>query len=668
MNGPLSRALAAGAAVTAIGLGPETRAQATKYQKPPRYQPTAEERRAIEEAIRSIESVPLKPLPRPEVRAEVEVYRKAGVWALREDEFYDKKDVAMTLAVLKRGLERANLMADGMRPWIEARGSFVLGYYSKVDGSAQPCAVVVPADLDLKDNDARHRLDVVLHGRGETLNEARFISQHDGKPAPADAAGKITLHVFGRTNNAYRWAGETDVFEAIEAVKRNYKIDDRRIVLRGFSMGGAGAWHLGLHYPAKWAAVEAGAGFSETRNYAKLGDLSETQAKLLRVYDAVDYAANARNVPMAGYGGEDDPQKQAAINIEDALKALGHTMKTEGLATRGEGIDFLRVVGAKMGHKVDPASAKLLKQFNDEHAAKGLDYTPKRLRFVTYTLKYNEGAWITIEQIGEHYRRATVEAEIINDQVIVGTVENVVVLGVERHAGETIRFGEQQFPLELAVKGLLPYVYFQREENAWRPLDYDESRALQENTERGKRHNLQGPIDDAFSGSFLCVRGTGTPWGPKVGKWADARLDAFAADWRRFFRGELRIKNDTEVTDDDIENHNLILFGDPGSNRVLARVLKGLPVEWTETELKLGGTFAAPGHAPVLIAPNPLNVAHYIVLNSGHTFGAKEFSGTNALLYPRLGDYAVFAVDGDRDEVKTSGLFDERWKLKPALP
>jgi hypothetical protein len=368
---------------------------------------------------------------------------------------------------------------------------------------------------------------------------------------------------------------------------------------------------------------------------------------------------------MAGYGGEDDPQRQASINIEDALKALGYGMKTEGLLTRGDGIDFLRVVGAKMGHEVDPASAAILKTFNDEHAAKGVNLTPDRIKFVTYTLKYNEAAWLTIEQMIEHYRRASVDAQIVNKQVVVGTVENVSVLSVERHVGETIRFGTQEFPLEGAVKGLLPNVYFRREADGWRQLDYEESRAIQENADRRKRHHMQGPIDDAFTSSFLCVRGTGTPWSAKIQEWADARLDRFADDWRRFLRGEVRIKKDTEVTPDDIEDHNLILFGDPGSNRVLARVLKGLPVEWTEKELTLGGRFASTDHAPALIAPNPLNVYHYVVVNSGHTFGARDFSGTNALLYPRLGDYAVFAVEDEKAPAKVSGLFDEKWKLKP---
>ena len=113
-------------------------------------------------------------------------------------------------------------------------------------------------------------------------------------------------------------------------------------------------------------------------------------------------------------------------------------------------------------------------------------------------------------------------------------------------------------------------------------MDYDESRAFEENAERGKRHNLQGPIDDAFAGPFLCVVGTGKPWnraGPGVGRTPRSRR--FADDWRHYLRGEVRIKKDTEVTADDIEGHHLILFGDPGSNRLLARLLKDLPLRWT---------------------------------------------------------------------------------------
>jgi len=71
---------------------------------------------------------------------------------------------------------------------------------------------------------------------------------------PADF---LRIEVLGRTNNAYRWAGETDVLEAVAAATRSYAVDEKRIVLRGFSMGGSGTWHLGLQHPDRWVAIEA---------------------------------------------------------------------------------------------------------------------------------------------------------------------------------------------------------------------------------------------------------------------------------------------------------------------------------------------------------------------------------------------------------------------------
>lgn len=59
-------------------------------------------------------------------------------------------------------------------------------------------------------------------------------------------------------------------------------------------------------------------------------------------------------------------------------------------------------------------------------------------------------------------------------------------------------------------------------------LDCDQSCAFQKNTKLEKRHDLQGPIDDAFGAPFLRVKGTGTPWSPAVQTRADARLNQFA--------------------------------------------------------------------------------------------------------------------------------------------
>ena len=72
--------------------------------------------------------------------------------------------------------------------------------------------------------------------------------------------GLNRIDCFGRGNNANHWAGEVDVFEAIADVGKRYRIDPKRIVLRGFSLGGAAAWHIALQYPSRFVAAEIGAG------------------------------------------------------------------------------------------------------------------------------------------------------------------------------------------------------------------------------------------------------------------------------------------------------------------------------------------------------------------------------------------------------------------------
>ena len=100
-----------------------------------------------------------------------------------------------------------------------------------------------------------------------------------------------------------------------------------------------------------------------------------------------------------------------------------------------------------------------------------------------------------------------------------------------------------------------------------------------------KQHGLQGPIDDAFLDSFIFVSPTGTPTAPGIAKWVAAEQKHAIKEWRRQFRGEAQVRDDKDITDADIASSNLVLWGDPGSNKVLARIADKLPVQvdrgWT---------------------------------------------------------------------------------------
>ena len=610
----------------------------------------------------AIESIPETPHSR-EYLPDVAIYAKAADWIIRHSEFYRPDYVDKTREALQTGLERAKLLADGKAPWVTGTGGRTLAYRSKLDGSLQPYGLSLPEGVD--PNDARQwPLYVVLHGRNGRLTEVSHIATHDGRPV-AEGQQWIQLDVFGRVNNGYRWAGEVDVMEAIADVQRRYRIDRKRITLWGFSMGGAGAWHLGLHYPSMWSSVGAGAGFVDTYLYQKIEEpLPRYQHLPLRIYDADRYALNAADVPVITYGGELDAQLVASTQMRDAA--------------REQGVEIELLIGKGMGHKFNPESLEKFMAFHAEHSRKGRPAYPglRSIRFVTYTPKYNECEWLTINEMFKVYQPAIVEGEVRDDGTLVLKTQNVAVMQIARDVAYRAEIDGSELPLSSAADGLLPTVYFVKSGRDWDVLDYESSRDYVRKPDVRKRHNLQGPIDDAFMTPFICIRGTGKPWDANLQQWADWTLQRFTREYDKWLRAELPVMDDTEFNAtpkeqaDELLQKNLVLFGDPGSNEILARLLDMLPIEWSDSEITVAGKSYPTGtHGLAMIFPNPLNPKRYVVINSGHTFHEDQFRASNAQLYPRLGDIAVlkFTLNADgtfSEETVWAELFDDNWELE----
>jgi predicted esterase len=644
------------------------RLSAQTFAPPPSQAPEEGKRRAIQERAdrlaKDLMALKDRRVGEP-IRNDIEVYLKAARWIAEYNEFYQKEAADWTLDALDRGLSRASQVAGGMLPrWHQEFGHAVVrGYRSALDGSIQPYAVTYPADYG-KDASRKWRLDIVLHGRDRGLTEVKFLHDHDGtRDAPKDQDW-VQIDIYGRGNNGYRWAGERDVFEAADNflfVERFYNrvqlLDPQRVVLRGFSMGGAGTWHIGLHTPEQWCVLGPGAGFTTTHGYVKdlPSPLPPYQEACLHIYDAADYAENIADVPVVAYAGAADPQLQAARTIEDRLKGTGLSLKL--------------LVAPGLKHQFPPEWQKTAQAEYARYTAQGRSYYPTHIHFVTYTLKYPECSWVQVLGLDHHYERALVDAERGIDSYTVKTSNvrqlHLTLAGANREP-VAVTIDSQRLKVQPYTRpDNTLHVYLDRHGATW--SDTLPERVLTDRLRRlQKIHNLQGPIDDAFTGPFLCVRGTGTPWNGAVQQYADAELKRFQETWSKYFRGELPVKDDRDINAEDLATKNLVLFGDPGSNTLIAQVLPALPLRWTRKEVSLAGkTVAAADHVPVLIYPSPLSVDHYVVLNSGHTFGAKDFQGTNALLFPRLGDYAILepadSQDGRGARVVTAGLFDDFW-------
>lgn len=588
---------------------------------------------------------------------DIEIFHKAVHWALTHDEFLRSNDVGVARTLLKHGRERAAHLAEGRAPWQTATGLVVRGFISRIDGSVQPYGLVVPASFR-PEVERRHRLDVWLHGRDNNLTDLKFLGDRlrtVGDFAPPDT---FVLHPYGRYCNAFKFAGEVDVFEALEHAATEYPIDRTRLAIRGFSMGGAGTWHLAAHHGGFWTAAAPGAGFAETAEYTRALTKEPKPAwfeqKLWHLYDATDYAANLFNLPTIAYSGELDKQKQAADIMARAMKA--------------EGLELAHLIGPGVEHKYEPKTKlELARQF-DALMARGNDTWPERVRLTTWTLRYNRNKWVTIDAMERHWERARVDAEVVEGGLKLATT-NVTELTVAVPP-QAVRASKEGSALMVQIdqqRLFLPRpdttggtARFSKRGSRWKQVPPERDGELR------KRHGLQGPIDDAFMDSFLVVQPTGQPMDPAVHQWAMAELARFTNEWRAQFRGDVRVKSDLAVTEDDIARHHLILFGDPQSHRVLSRIANRLPVRWDKSRVQIGDVaFPAGQCAPVLIYPNPLNPRRYVVINSGFTFW-REGSASNAQQTPKLPDFAIVDVTGDGgspERIRHAGFFGEKWEV-----
>lgn len=619
---------------------------------------SAEDRSSLEDglarlksALKEVESHPLAP--------DVEVFYKAVRDALVHQEFQKPAELKFAQEQLAMGLERAHFLKKGEAPWTTQHGLVVRGFRSKIDGSVQPYGLVIPGNYQF-DGSAKHRLDFWFHGRDDTVNEVEFLHRRLTDKGQYTPAGTLMLHPYARFSNANKFAGEIDCLEALAHVEAGYRVDPDRILVRGFSMGGAACWQFAVHYADRWCAANPGAGFAETAEFLEMcdgvrPDPPEYQKKLWGLYDCTDYAANLSNLPVIAYSGEIDHQKQAADRMEKAM------------AERG--LPLVHLIGPKTAHALEPETKKEIAKRLDEIAETGRERFPKSIRLETRTLRYNRMSWVQIDGMGEHWKRAYLEASYTDSGIHVKEVENISALTFE-FPSDSVPFQSGETPvieiagLEIATSAVeagSPWkAHIVLKDGKWTSGELGENLT--------KRHGLQGPIDDAFMDSFLFV----TPENPQddaFSKWEHAERTRAISQWRQQFRGDARVKTGGELTEADIADHNLVLWGDPTTNAALAGIADKLPIKWTAHEIVVGKqTFDAATHALVMIYPNPLNPERYLVLNSGFTYREFDYLN-NARQVPKLPDWAVIdlteAPGPERPgRIAAAGFFDEEWQLK----
>ena len=545
---------------------------------------------------------------------------------------------------------------------IKAEASYTMGFYSPIDDSCQPYALRVPREHD---GSTPLPLVVFMHGQG-MYNPRQFY-------APA-LQGCYVVGPQGRGGMDWMYIAENDIMAVLDHVQKILPIDKTRIILAGGSMGGTGSWHLATRFPSRFAGFIAINGLMDVRALDLMGKPrlpalppDSPVRFLIEDTSSYTYACNLHNVRIFAGHGTHDPINPVggAEEMQKRLRELGHP-------------EFEMHQYPYLRHGLDLDYEALATQMT-EQPAKPI----WKLHHKTAWLRYGDAGWLCITGMERHLLHAeiTAEADKVSHEISI-TTSKVTRLELR---GDRLPFSGT--PAAVVIDGVRftdtvlgsawprTCVFARDTQAGWRLVPAGETLAG-----LNKTADLEGPVENAYVSRFLVVapdKSALDRQDPEAIA-AQAAADRFQTLWQKLFGVSCRMTSADKVTETDIAEGNLVLYGGAGINAITARVLPGLPLAVEGKQIRLGDQrFAGEEVGARLCYPNPLNPRHYAVLNVGtcpeayyrinerfgHWFHWVPF------FHREFYDYAIFdahTIGDDPGTFLTWGYFNEQWKLAPA--
>jgi len=527
----------------------------------------------------------------------------------------------------------------------------VLYYHSKLDEMLQPlpiCAtdnssIPKPLILDLTPG----AISDLAHSVYRCENMARYA-------VAAGEAAVIATPCGRGSGSVYQGPGEVDLFEAIDFICDTFAIDPDRISVTGASMGGAATWYIASHYPDRFAAAAPFCGYCDYRLWTKLGGL------IMRTMAWEEYSWQSRgaafrpqnlsNMAIWMTHGEWDFSCGGGVPIE-------HSKQMARLFDQ-LGIEYEFTIIPEGGHgcmnhgQLPKVIQWLCQQTRVAH--------PERVRLVAHTLRHNQSFWFSIDEFEEYGKPASVDAMFKGDTLAIDT-KNVKTLSVSpiegRNAVHVDLPGSHLGPVDLTKSTRM----YTRSGGEWRSVS--DPVALKER----KRRGCSGPMGDLFFEPLRIVRGT--HGGAQETEFQEIMAQSIPVHFRNtnggvhrgLFNGsssyDLQIIDDDKISDELLENANLILWGSDQSNSVLSKLIGDLPLSFEVDGITLGGKKFEGGDVGLAACfPSPLNSERYVVVIGGIT--PESITNATHLNLQLLPDYLVW----DGDQVLAFGDFDGLWE------
>ena len=521
-------------------------------------------------------------------------------------------------------------------------------YLARNDGSTQPYWVAVPDDYSPQ---KKYPLVIFLHGYSPDTSKLSPWLPGEETWSLATARGFIIAIPYGRRNTDFVDVGEDDVLRVREETLKNYSIDENRVSLLGPSMGGFGVYAIGLHRPDLWAGL---APMSARSDFYLWFGLQRQNVPVWKrsQYDADDprfLATNARHLPMFLQHG-------ALDNITDVEQSrrMARTLAQEKLPFK---------------YREIPEGDHYI-YFYDKAYDQALDWllplkrtpAPVRVSYLSVNARNADAYWTHIETRSDYAQAATIDAEIVTGADGAKTIDITTKNVTSFRLDPPEELLAKNAPVAWKINGEKAEIARDEKGAFWWQRPAATATAF---APKSPQHC--GPIKNCYRDPFLLVYGT-------QAKNDDDKIAAqtWAAQWRVYADGMPPIKADSEITQDDKQNFNLVLFGSRDSNRLLSEIVDQLPLGWTPTGVRVGvgkGSKYLRGEPGVPLGlqmcyASPWSPQKMIVVQSGAPWG--EFLPINHRwdLQP---DYIVFSArrepSDNTNQTLAAGFFTTDWKL-----
>lgn len=496
----------------------------------------------------------------------------------------------------------------GADPYAGSSGVVRRAYRSRETGALEPYLAFVPRSA--KPGGKKRPLVVALHGL-DNAAEIALRTVFGEAPKPDDDRGFAARHLppladygtlvvapFTYGNAGPRPLGEADVLAVIDAMRRVYPVDEDRISVTGYSMGGTGAFLLPLHYPDLFSAAAPLCGYPNLHTYRDVTGVPHAPFEdvLIKKRGSVFFAENGLHVPFSVvHGGKDDPARSAV---------LVERMREVGVPVRFDVQDDL-------GHDVWTYAyedGEMLAWL----AAKKRPRAPERVRLVATEPRYDRAYWVRLLAATDvaSGEPARIEARLVKaESRIEVTTSRVRAFALELRSLElkgslTVVVDGQS----LAVPDAPEIAYLERLEQGF-VLSSKEPRI-----DGWKRGAVAGPLDDWLRHRALIVYGTQDPRAVDANRLLAEHL-ASARHWKE---AHFPVIADVELRAEDRVGKSLVLVGSPHTNSVTAQFARAFPVQLEPGALTFRGARHEGADVGVaMIRPHPDDAGEYLVLYAG---------------------------------------------------